>query len=98
MSPGRLVFVDETGAATNMTRRYGRSPRGRRLDGPVPHEHWKVTTFVGGLTTRGFVAPYVLDGAMNGAIFKAWVEQMLARRCDAAMPPDGAALEFSSRL
>jgi transposase len=78
MSPARLVFVDETGAATNMARRYGRSPRGKRLDGPVPHGHWKSTTFVAGLTSRGFAAPYVLDGAMNGSIFLAWVEQMLA--------------------
>jgi transposase len=78
MSPGRLVFVDETGAATNMARRYGRSPRGLRLDGPVPHGHWKTTTFVGGLTSRGFVAPYVTDGTMTGPIFLAWVEQMLA--------------------
>ena len=78
MSPARLVFVDETGAATNMARRYGRSPRGKRLDGPIPHGHWKSTTFVGGPDQRGFVAPYVLDGAMNGAIFLAWVEQMLA--------------------
>jgi transposase len=79
------VFIDETGAATNMARRYGRSLRGARLDGPVPHGHWKSTTFVGGLTTRGFVAPYVLDGAMNGAVFRAWIEQMLApvlRRSD----------------
>jgi hypothetical protein len=37
MSPANLIFVDETGAATNMARRYGRSPRGRRLDGPIPH-------------------------------------------------------------
>ena len=63
LNPARLVFVDETGAATNMARRYGRSPRGQRLDGPVPHGHWKSTTFVGGLTSRGFIAPYVLDGA-----------------------------------
>jgi transposase len=77
MSPARLVFVDETGAATNMARRYGRCPRGQRLDGPIPHGHWKSTTFVGGLTSRGFIAPYVLDGPMNGAVFKAWVEQML---------------------
>ena len=72
------MFIDETGAATNMARRYGRSLRGARLDGPVPHGHWKSTTFVGGLTTRGFVAPYALDGAMNGAVFRAWIEQMLA--------------------
>ena len=57
-----------------MARRYGRSPRGKRLDGPIPHGHWKSTTFVGGLTTRGFVAPYVLDGAINGTIFLAWGE------------------------
>ena len=84
LSPQRLVFVDGRapeaidGAATNMARRYGRSPRGQRVDGPVPQGHWKSTTFVGGLTSRGFVAPYVIDGAMNGAIFKAWTEQMLA--------------------
>ena len=66
MSPGRLVFVDETGAATNMARRYGRSRRVERPDGPIPHGHWKAT-FVAGLTSRGFVAPYVIDGAMNGA-------------------------------
>ena len=61
-----------------MARRYGRGPRGHRVDGPVPQGHWKSTTFVGGLTSRGFIAPYVIDGAMNGAIFRAWTEQVLA--------------------
>jgi len=42
------------------------------------HGHWKTTTFVGGLTSRGFVAPYVLDGAIDGPTFKAWTEQMPA--------------------
>jgi transposase len=78
MGPGRLIFVDETGADTKMARRRGRCPRGERLDAPVPHGHWKSTTLVAGLTGRGFVAPYVVDGAMNGAIFLAWTEQMLA--------------------
>ena len=78
MSNGRLIFIDETGASTKMARRYGRSLRGLRLDAALPHGHWKTTTFVGGLTNRGFIAPYVLDGAMDGPTFKAWTEQMLA--------------------
>jgi len=42
------------------------------------HGHWKTTTFVSDLTNRGFIAPYVLDGAMDGPTFKAWIGQMLA--------------------
>ena len=78
MSRSRLVFIDETGASTKMARRYGRCRRGERLDAALPYGHWKTTTFLGGLTSRGFIAPYVLDGPMDGAVFKAWVEQMLA--------------------
>lgn len=74
----RLVFVDETWAATNMTRRFGRSPRGVRCIGRVPHGHWHTTTFVGALRAQGLIAPLVLDGAINGAAFRAWVEQCLA--------------------
>ena len=59
-----------------MARRYGRSPRGERLDCPIPHGHWKSTTFLAGLTGSGFIAPYVLDGAMTGELFLAWTEQM----------------------
>jgi transposase len=61
-----------------MARRYGRSPRGERLDCAIPHGHWKTTTFLAGLTGSGFIAPYVLDGAMTGELFRAWTEQMLA--------------------
>jgi hypothetical protein len=46
------------------------------------HGHWKSTTFVAGLTNRGFIAPYVLDGAMDGPRFKAWTEQMLAPKLE----------------
>ena len=45
--PNHLVFIDETWAATNMVRRYGRAARGLRLLAPVPHGHWKLTTFGG---------------------------------------------------
>jgi transposase len=78
LDPSRLVFIDETGASTKMARRYGRSPRGERCVAAVPHGHWKTTTFVGGLRLSGMTAPMVLDGAMNGPAFLAWVEQVLA--------------------
>lgn len=61
-----------------MARLRGRSPRGERCRAPVPHGHWKTTTFVGALRLSGMTAPMTLDGAMYGAAFLAWVEQVLA--------------------
>jgi transposase len=78
MDASRFVFLDETGTATNMTRRYGRCPRGERLVDATPQGHWKITTFVAGLRNRGITAPLVLDGPMTGEVFRAYVEQMLA--------------------
>lgn len=60
-----------------MARRYGRSPRGERCRAPVPHGHWKTTTFVGALRLDGMTAPMILDGAMHGDAFLAYVEQVL---------------------
>lgn len=78
MNAAQLVFVDETWATTNMARRHGRSPRGQRLVASVPHGHWQTSTFVAGLRQDGITAPCVLDGAINGRSFRAWVEQVLA--------------------
>ena len=78
MDPGRFVFIDETGASTNMIRRCGWAPRGERLVDAAPHGHWRTTTFVAGLRSTGPVAPLVLDGPMNGSAFAAYVEQFLA--------------------
>jgi transposase len=78
LDPERLVFIDETGASTKMARRHGRSRRGERLRMGVPHGHWKTTTFVGALRLSGMTAPMVLDRAMTGAWFLAYVEQVLA--------------------
>ena len=77
LDPEQLVFVDETGASTKMARRCGRAPRGHRCRASVPHGHWKTTTFVGALRLSGMTAPMVLDGAMHGAAFLAYVEQVL---------------------
>jgi transposase len=78
-----LVFLDETWTKTNMARLYGRSPRGERVIGRVPHGHWQTTTFLAGLRHDRIVAPMVLDGAIDGATFLAWVEQFLAPTLDA---------------
>jgi len=73
----RLVFIDETWAKTNLARGYGRSRRGIRLLAKVPYGHGKTTTFVAALRHDQLTAPVVVDGAMNGAVFLAYVEQQL---------------------
>ena len=77
IDPGKYVFLDETWASTNMTRAHGRCPQGQRLVMDVPHGHWKTTTFVVGLRVGGLIAPTVVDGAMTGDVFVAYVEQQL---------------------
>ena len=78
LDPQRLIFVDETGASTKMVRAYGRCPVGQRLVCKTPWGHWKTTTFTCGLRCDGLVAPWVLDGAMNGDAFRVYTEQVLA--------------------
>jgi transposase len=77
LDPTKLVFIDETGCATNMTRLRGRAPKGQRLKARVPHGHWSMTTFTAGLRVDRLTAPMVLDGPMNAECFKAYVEQVL---------------------
>jgi transposase len=77
LEPERLVFIDETGVSTNMARLRGRGPEGQRLIGKVPHTHWNITTFIAALRCDGLTAPMVTDGAMNGAIFLAYVRHFL---------------------
>ena len=73
----RYVFLDEMGANTKMARLYGWGPKSERVVSSVPHGHWKSTTFVGALRTTGLTAPVVIDGAMNGELFLAYVQQQL---------------------
>ncbi len=77
LDPRKLVFLDETWAKTNMTRTHGYAPKGERLVGAAPHGHWHTTTFVGALRSTGFIAPLVVDGAVNGELFLAYVRQHL---------------------
>lgn len=73
----RLVFLDETGAKTNMTRHYARSKKGVRAVDYAPHGHWGTTTLIAGITTQGAIAPMLLDGPMDALAFVAYLEQAL---------------------
>lgn len=78
LDPRKLVFIDETSVSTTMTRLYGRAPQGERLVQKVLHGNWKTVTFIAALRHDRVTAPFVLEGAMNGETFKAYVEQFLA--------------------
>jgi transposase len=75
---GRLVFIDETGTTTKMTRLRGRSAKGCRLHSKAPFGHWGTQTFVAGLRCDGLIAPWVVDAPMNRTIFETYVETQLA--------------------
>ena len=77
MDPAKLVFIDETWAKTNMTRLRGRALRGQRLVAKVPHGHWNTTTLIAALGISGMHCSTVVDGAVNGDVFQAFVEQVL---------------------
>ena len=74
----RLIFIDETGTTTKMTRLRGRSMKGERLNSKAPFGHWGTQTFVAGLRCDGLIAPWVIDAPMNRVIFEAYVETQLA--------------------
>ncbi len=78
VDPARLVFVDESGASTAMDRANGRAPSGVRVDGPVPHGHWKVVTLTAAVRLDGIGAYLAFDGATNAACFEAYVDECLA--------------------
>ena len=86
----KLVFLDETGATTNMTRSYGRAPKGQRCLASAPLGHWETTTFVAALRHRRLTAPMLTDGPMDGEVFLAYVQHFL---CPTLLPGDIVVLD-----
>lgn len=74
----KLLRPTHPGLSTKMARLRGRAIRGERCRAGMPHGHWKTTTFTGALRLTGMTAPFVYDGAMNGNVFLAYVEQVLS--------------------
>jgi transposase len=80
IDPAKFVFLDESGAKTNMTRLYGRSLGGTRCIDHTPHGHWKTMTMLSAIRSDGVMkeATVVVDGAMNSVTFLGYVRQFLA--------------------
>jgi len=72
-----LVFVDESGVTTTMTRLYGRAPKGQRVPEAVPHGHWKILTILGAMSITGIQAALTVDAATDADIFTTFLEQAL---------------------
>jgi transposase len=72
-----LVFVDESGLRTDLTRRYGRAPKGERVREAMPHGHWKVLTILSALGTKGVQASMTVEAATDAEVFSTFVEHVL---------------------
>ena len=77
MNPQRLIFIDESGAKTNMTRLYGRAKAGQRVVDNAPAGHWCTTTMISSVRLDGSTACMVVDGATNKEVFQAYVQHIL---------------------
>nr|GAJ30841.1 hypothetical protein BDOA9_0100120 [Bradyrhizobium sp. DOA9]GAJ31575.1 transposase and inactivated derivatives [Bradyrhizobium sp. DOA9]GAJ37383.1 hypothetical protein BDOA9_0166030 [Bradyrhizobium sp. DOA9] len=73
----RLVFIDETWTRTDMAPLRGWAPRGHRLHARVPHGRWKTMTFLAALRHDRIDAPWFIEGPIDGASFRAYVEKVL---------------------
>ena len=77
IEPERLVFIDETWTKTNMAPLRGWAARGKRLPGKVPQRRWKTMTFIAALRLDQIVAPWLLDGPIDGETFRTYLARML---------------------
>ena len=85
IAPERLIFLDESGVTTQMTRGYARACGGQRVAEGTPQGHWKVLTILSALSLRGLLATMTIEEATDGDIFLAYVEQVL---CPTLQPGD----------
>jgi hypothetical protein len=85
VAPERLIFLDESGVTTSMTRLYARSLGGRRIHKSTLGGHWKIMTILGAMSLRGMVATMTIEAATDADIFLAYVEHVL---CPALKPGD----------
>jgi transposase len=78
IASSRLVFVDETGTHTSMTREYARGPSGERVVGIVPRNRGVVLTVVGAVALDGVRAMMAYEGGTSAEAFLRFVREALA--------------------
>jgi transposase len=93
IGPERLVFLDESGVTTKMTRRFARAPRGQRALGSVPFGGWRRLTVIGALSCEGMVAAMSVEASINAALFLVYLDEVLVpelrrRKPDAVLVMD----------
>ena len=80
VAPEHLIFLDESGVTTSMTRLYARSLGGGRIHESTPGGHWKIMTILGAMSLRGMIATMTIEAATDADIFLAYVEHVLCPR------------------
>ena len=75
--PERLIYLDESGVTTQMTRLYARGLGGARIAEAAPQDHWKILTILGAMSTRGIIAAMTVEAATDADIFRVHVEEVL---------------------
>ena len=73
----RLIFLDESGVSTQMTRLYARSTGGARIHETTPDGRWKILTILGAISTRGMIATMTIEAATDREIFLAYLDEVL---------------------
>jgi transposase len=86
----RYKFIDESGVNLAMTRLFGRAPRGIRVVDTVPQNYGPNVTMIGALSLQGLDAVMTVEGATDGAVFRAYVEQVLG---PTLVPGDGVLMD-----
>jgi transposase len=80
IDPAQLIFVDESGVTTEMTRRYGRALNGARVEEGVPAGRWRTLTVLGAVGVSGWVATMSIEAPTDGDVFRAYLEHVLCPR------------------
>jgi len=90
IAPEKLIFLDESGLTTHLTRLWGRAPRGERIAEATPQGHWQVLTTLGGMSLRGWEGVMTVNSPTDGDVFVVYLEQVL---CPQLRPGDVVVLD-----